>query len=153
MAGNRALLVEWRGGVEPYSFIIRNSRGDIISQLKEIRNTCSATLPAATLPSGEVNLNIRDGNNSRISIQPIDVVTKLPPVPAGLAAAGLPTDAQTLYYATWLTTQDDGVWTFEAMQIVRALDCRSPSVLEWLSQYGSPPSCVDSRASIKPVKR
>ena len=147
ITGDRALFLEWRGGVEPYSISLSDSKRKIIVRLDNVRNTCSITLPAKMLEVGDMYLNFRDGNNARVSVQPIDVVAEAPPAPPGLVTAKLPADARTLYYATWLTTQNDGVWAFEAMQMVRALDCRGPGVLEWLSQYGQPPNCLFNSAS------
>jgi hypothetical protein len=139
-AGSRALFVQWRGGVEPYSLVLSDGKREPIAEMHGLRGFCSATLPVAALTEGSLaSLILEDGKNGRVLIPQIEVVAHLPAMPDALATAKMSAAARTLYYATWLTTQDDGVWTFEAVQMVNQLGCSASAVVEWLSRYGTSP--------------
>lgn len=142
-AGNRALFVTWRGGVDPFTVELASPEQGRVVARATVKAACAALLPVANLTAGQYQLTVVDGNRAALTERNLSIGDKLPAMPRELAAAPLPSIARSLYYATWLATIERGRWAFEAQQQVAALDCGSSAVREWLRQWGSlPPSCV-----------
>ena len=145
VAGKRKLFIAWRGGVEPYSVSLQGSDRRILAEAKTIRGACAATLPQVDLGKEPVSLIVTDGNGRRLTAMDIGLTAPLPSMPKEIRSAGLPKAAATIYFATWLATQQDAVWKWEAVQMVNGLGCQAAGVSEWLAHYAGFPACAANR--------
>ena len=129
-----------RGGEGPFSVqVVRASDGrELVSQL-DIAGRAS-TLPPADFVPGNYTLWVRNrsGHRSEGFRQDALVATSqnLPPMPEILRNPSLAEESRTLFYADFLSSQEDGRWTLEALQLVRLLPIDLPAVRQWLFRYG-----------------
>jgi hypothetical protein len=143
VAGKRALVVSWRGGVAPFTVTLaRADTGATLVESPPVYDACAANLPRARIAPGAYRLTITDAKGALLQAGSVLAAAEPPPpMPVQLRTAALPDDAKRLYYATWLAAQGGGEWAFEAQQQVATLRCTSPGVRDWLSQWGDPTTC------------
>jgi hypothetical protein len=140
VAGRRALYVAWTGGVAPFSVQLAAADGREVA-LRSAVEAHSTRLPAADLSPGQYTLRVRNRAGHRIEGIRDDAVFvvadgTLPALPDTLKHPSLSDEARTLFYADYLTAQEDGRWTLEALQRVAALPGQSAAVRQWLLRYG-----------------
>jgi len=148
--GNRAIVVQWGGGLAPYSVAITRDGEERLAGPRT--NGCAAVLPAAELAPGRYVIDLYDSNKPEAAPTAIEVVGELPAMPETLREAALDETARQLYYASWLQSLDGGVWALEAQQIAQAQDCHDPAVREWLENAGLEPMCArKTSTSVQPA--
>ena len=119
-AGRRALYVAWTGGVGPYSVqVLRASDGREAVSRTDI-GAHSVLLPFAEIEPDEDTLWVRNRTGYRIEGAREDGIVAValgvvPAMPDVLNANGLTDEARALFYADYLTAQDEGRWTLEAL--------------------------------------
>jgi hypothetical protein len=132
-AGNRPLWVGWRGGVPPFKVELSDALSDrILARAAGRPGVCAAMLdPVVISPDRQYRLTIVDGNGLRAEETEIYGASRAPDMPASLRDLRLPAADRSLYYATWLRSQDEAAWTFEAAQVIAGLGCSNTAVREW----------------------
>ncbi|MDO6415837.1 hypothetical protein Q4F19_15705 [Sphingomonas sp. BIUV-7] len=133
--GQRSMLIAWRGGVEPFAIRIQDEHRDVLSEVKDIRGRCAVVMPSANYAAGSYTVTATDGNRTNVVVAGVHAAEQAPSAPREIAAANFPPDVATIYFASWLAAQNDGAWTWEAVQRVAALGCASPPAREWLAQH------------------
>lgn len=139
--GRRRLLLAWNGGVEPFAVRVQDMNRKTLAEVTDIRARCAIFLPELDLKGGPISVILTDGRTGTAGASNIRLDQARPAMPKELAKAGLPAQARTLYYATWLTTQADGAWIWDAVQLVSELGCEAPGAQDWLARYSAEAVC------------
>lgn len=130
--GKRSIVVARGTGAGPFSVkLVRQRSGAVLAEAQGASDACFVRLDDLELAADRysVTVTLSDGSPRTFVI---DATAAPPPVPAALENASLDALSRKLYYATWLSAQDDGAWAFEAQQEVLGEDC-SRAVNNWLA--------------------
>lgn len=142
-AGTRSIAVQWAGGLAPYTVAISgDGKGE--QAAAPATGRCATLLPSRAFTPGPLIVELRDSNKPEPVQIALEVVDLRPAMPDALGNAPLDEVSRQLYYASWLRSIEGGVWSLEAQQVVMALDCHDPAVLEWLDNAGLDPVCEAS---------
>ena len=143
VAGKRALVVPWVGGIKPYKVVLkRAASGEVLAESK-VESGHSVRLPEIDLQPGQYSVTVfntpADGSQPGLEEQNLHVVnaTELPAMPALLKAAKLDPSEAALLYAFYLEGYGDGRWAFEAFQRAMDIDKQTAAVKDWLLTYTS----------------
>lgn len=143
VAGRRALIVPWVGGVSPYKMILkRASSGEVLAEVK-VESGHTVRLPEIDLSEGQYSLTVMntptDGSQPGLQEENLYVVDalKLPPVPDLLNNAKLASADLKLLYVFYLEGYGDGRWAFEAFQLAAEIPKPTAAVKYWLQTYTS----------------
>jgi len=141
-AGRDELVVPWTGGAVPFRVrLIDAASGTTIAEQANLSGGCAARLRMARLLPGSYRVAVVDARGAVLEESHLLVGEAPPAMPEPLKSAALPDVDRRLYYASWLSSVDEGKWAFEALQQVVAMDCRNPAVRGWLSRWGEFSSC------------
>ena len=112
VAGERSLWVPWVNGDLPATVRLSQS-GRLLAEAR-IENARQIEFKGLKLVAGPMAVEVTDAQNRKTSLT-LDVVASAPPAPNFADSA--PTKALERYFAaSWLATQGDGAWLFEAAQ-------------------------------------
>lgn len=138
-AGRRSIFVSWEGGAAPFEVTLQEaSTGREVGRVGGVTG-CSLRTERLDLRTGQYVLAVTDRNGTRLEETALVVVRAAPQAPSELS--GVPEPMRTLYYATWLEQQEQGVWRFEAVQRVAGLGCSLEDARDWLGSWSPPGAC------------
>lgn len=118
-----SLEIPWSGGLPPYQVQLQRLDDIVAPEKFEVTGT---SLDLAGVPAGDYLLTVDDGwrrGSARFSVVPTDQIPQTP-----LDDPAAPQRVQQVVEAMWLAQHEQGGYTLEAYQRLRALDPDYPPV-------------------------